>query len=199
MAPIITAAVEGPTDEAVARKLVAHVGAQPGTVHGKQGKPHLRQQIDSYNHAARRTPWLILVDLDRDADCAPPFVQAWLPRPAPFLCLRVAVRAVEAWLLADAERLAAFLGVAAGRIVAQPEQLDDPKQAMVDLAGASRRRDILADMVPRAGSGRKVGPAYTSRLIEFVTNHWRPEAAARRAESLARTIRCLSRLAETAT
>jgi hypothetical protein len=190
MSPIITAAVEGPTDEAVACRLVVHVGAQPGPVHGKQGKAHLRQHVCAYNHAARHAPWLILADLDRDAGCAPPLAQAWLPQPAPWLCLRVAVRAVEAWLLADAEHLAEFLGVAERRISAQPELLADPEQAMVDLARASRRRDIRADMVPREGSGRKVGPTYTSRLIEFVTEFWRRDAAARRAESLARTIRC---------
>lgn len=196
MSRVITVAVEGPTDEAVACKLIARVGAQPGPVHGNQGKPYLQRHIGGYNHAARHAPWLILVDLDRDADCAPPLRHAWRPQPAPMLCLRVAVRAVEAWLLADAERLAAFLGVAQRRIEATPERLDDPKQAMVNLARASRRRDIREDMVPRAGSGRPIGPAYTSRLVEFISDFWRPNIAARRAESLARAIGRLRRLAE---
>lgn len=198
MPPIITVAVEGPTDEAIAGKLIAHVGAQPGPVYGKQGKPHLRQHVRGYNNAARHTPWLILVDLDREADCAPPLCQVWLPAPAPWLCFRVVVRAVEAWLLADAETLSAFLGVAQSRIPGQPELLNDPKAAMVTLARASRRKAIREDMVPREGSGRPVGPAYSSRLIEFVAGYWRPDVAAARADSLARTIRCLRRLVEAA-
>jgi hypothetical protein len=36
---------------------------------------------------------------------------------------------------------------------------------VVELARYSRRRDIREDMVPRPGSGRSVGAAYTSRLI----------------------------------
>ena len=198
MAAVISAAVEGPTDEAVAVRLIRHVGAKAGSVYGKQGKPRLRERVNSYNQAARRAPWLVLVDLDRDADCAPPLRAAWLPDPAPQLCFRVAVRAIESWLLADAETIANFLGVARGKIPAQPETLSHPKTALVDLARTSRRRDIRLDMVPREGSGRAVGPAYTSRLIEYVDNHWRPAEAAKRAESLARAIRCLRRLAREA-
>ena len=41
----ISAAVEGIVDEAVVRKLIAHVGATPGPVYGKQGKSFLRQRI----------------------------------------------------------------------------------------------------------------------------------------------------------
>jgi hypothetical protein len=170
----------------------------PGLVYGKQGKPHLRERVSGYNNAARHVPWLILVDLDRDADCAPPFAAQWLPRPAPLLCFRVVVRAVEAWLLADVETLSGFLGVARSRIPTHPEALDDPKAALVNLARASRRTAVRKDMVPREGSGRPVGPAYSSRLIEYVVNHWRPDVAAARAESLDRAIRCLRRLAEAA-
>ncbi|MDW8326371.1 MAG: hypothetical protein RMK99_07380 [Anaerolineales bacterium] len=193
----ISAAVEGPTDEAVVTKLIAHVGALAGPVYGKNGKPHLRQHIGGYNNAARHSPWIVLVDLDHDADCAPPLRNEWLPQPAPLLCFRVVVRAVEAWLLADAEALSSFLGVARTRVPNQPEALEDPKAVMVNLARQSRRRDIRIDMAPREGSGRPVGPAYASRLIEFVSGYWRPDVAAANADSLTRTIRCLRRIAET--
>lgn len=191
----ISAAVEGPTDEAVAKKLIQHVGAVPDRIYGKKGKPHLKDHIGGYNNAAHYQPWLILVDLDRDAECPPPFCHLWVPRPAPLLCFRVAVRAVEAWLLADPERLAAFLGVARTRIPSDPERLQDPKAEMVTLARHSRLRDIREDMVPRAGSGRSVGPLYTSRLIHFASDFWRPGVASSSAPSLARAINCLRRLA----
>jgi len=108
--------------------------------------------------------------------------------------LRVAVREVEAWLLADRSRLAGFLSVSAGAIPASPEAEDDPKQTLVNLAARSRRRDIRIDMVPRPGSGKNVGPAYTARLIEFISagdNPWSPVDAALRADSLRR---CMSAL-----
>jgi hypothetical protein len=195
---VISAAVEGLLDEAVVRALIAHAGATPGPVYGKQGKSSLRQKITGYNNAAKRTPWIILVDLDRDDDCAPPLRNTWLAQPAPYLCFRVAVRAVEAWLLADAARLAAFLGVPQSRVPSDPEGLEEPKATMVNLARSSRRRAIREDMVPREGGGRRVGPAYSSRLNEFVSSSWRPEVAARRSDSLRRAIDCLQRLARAA-
>jgi hypothetical protein len=198
MPAVIRAAVEGLTDEAVAVRLIRHVGAEAGVVYGKKGKPHLRAKVDAYSQAARHSPWLILVDLDRGADCAPSLKIAWrLPNPPPpRLCFRIAVRAIEAWLLADADTISRFLGVARDRVPPQPERLDNPKTALVHLARSSRRKEIREDMVPPVGSNRAAGPAYTSRLIEFVDRHWRPDEAARHAESLDRTIRCLRRLVE---
>jgi len=191
---VISAAVEGVVDEVVVRRLITWAGGRPGTVYGKAGKPFLRQEINGYNNAARRAPWIILVDLDRDADCAPPLREAWLAAPAPNLCFRIAVRQVEAWLMADAETLAAYLSVARSAVPADPEGLEHAKIAMVNLARRSRRGAVSKDMVPREGSGRPVGPAYTSRLIEYVESRWRPEVAAQGAESLRRAMACIERL-----
>lgn len=191
---VISAAVEGDLDEAVVQKLILNAGAQPGSVYGKNGKPALLNKISGYNNAARRTPWFVLVDLNSDAECVPPLRQEWLPSPAPRLCFRVAVRQVEAWLMADAETLAAYLRVARSTIPVAPETLDNSKVAMVNLARRARRSDLQQDMVPRQGSGRPVGPAYSSRLIEYVESHWRPQIAAHRSDSLRRAMACLRRL-----
>jgi hypothetical protein len=191
---LISAAVEGIVDEAVVRTLVSHAGGQLGTVYGKHGKPALRDKILGYNNAGRYEPWLVLVDLDADADCAPIMRPAWLPKPAQHLCFRIAVRATESWLMADADRLATFLGVARSRIPSNPEEAERPKERMVNLARRSRRLDIRADMVPRESSGRAEGPAYASRLIEFAERQWRPGVAASRSDSLRRAIACVARL-----
>jgi hypothetical protein len=190
----VSVAVEGDVDEAVAIRLIVLAGGVPGSVYGKRGKPGLRRGVTGYNQAARRAPWLVLVDLDTDEPCAPTLLRTWLPDQSAHMCFRVAVRAIEAWLIADPERLAGFLGISASRIPAEPEGLVDPKRTMVDLARTSRRRDIQNDMVPREGSGRSVGPAYTSRVIEYARDDWRPDVAARRAESLQRAIACLEEL-----
>ena len=193
----ISAAVEGSVDEAVVRKLVDLAGGRTGDVYGRNGKPALRQRISGYNNAAHYSPWVVLVDLENDGDCAPPVRDEWVPEQAPNLCFRVVVRAVEAWLMADGQTLASYLSVRPARIPEAPEEVDNPKDAMVALARQSRRKDILQDMVPRERSGRRVGPAYTSRLIEYVQEHWRPEVAAVRSDSLQRAIRCLRRLVDT--
>jgi hypothetical protein len=194
----ISAAVEGIVDEAVVRRLIACAGGHPGSVYGKNGKPDLRQKINGYNEAAKRTLWLVLVDLNSEADCAPRLRHDWLPTPAPRLCFRVAIRQVEAWLMADAETLATFLSVKRHTIPADPEALPNAKAEMVNIARNSRRSAIREDMVPRQRSGRAVGPAYSSRLIEYAEKHWRPEVAAQRADSLRRAIDCLKRQVEQA-
>lgn len=192
----ISAAVEGLTDQVVVQRLIQHIGAQQGTVYGLKGKDYLRANIGGFNHAARHSPWCVLVDLDQTHQCAALLRSAWLPRQSqePKLCFRVAVRSIEAWLLADAVGIAKFLGVSSTKVPRHPENLSNPKADMVDLARASRKRELREDMVPVAGSGRQIGPAYTSRIIEFVFRHWQPDLASQRSDSLKRTIRCLREL-----
>lgn len=190
---IVSAAVEGVVDEAVLRRVMSDVGCILGVVYGKVGKGRLRQKINGYNQAARLSPWVVLVDLDHDSDCAPPLRNERLPNPAPSMCFRVAVREVESWLLADRERIARFLSVSVSRIPRNSETIANPKEFMVELAKASRRREIREDMVPAPGSERVVGPAYTSRMIEFAASHWQPRNAAQHADSLRR---CLLRIHE---
>jgi len=191
---LVSAAVEGLVDEAVVRRIIQEVGGYTGPVYGKNGKASLSHKIKGYNQAAMYRPWLVIVDLNHEVDCAPLLRATWLPDPAAYMCFRVAVRTVEAWLLADYERLSEFMNVDAGRIPKDPEKLADPKKTLVELARHSRSSVMREDMVPRSGSGRLVGPAYTSRLIEFVTNveeGWRPPVAAECSRSLNH---CLQRL-----
>ena len=190
----INAAVEGPVDEAVAKRLIAFVGGSPGAVFGKNGKSRLRTRIMGYNNAARRSPWVVLVDLNHDQECAPLLRSEWLPEPAGKMCFRVAVHEVEAWLLADRKGIARFLGVPQSAVPRDPEAIDDPKKAMVDLAKSSSRRPIREDMSPREGSGRPVGPAYASRLMEFAGGAWSPEEAMNTSDSLRRCVECLTKL-----
>lgn len=191
----VSAAVEGDTDAAVARTLIRSVGAEPANVYVTEGKPNLRSRVAAYNHAAQRAPWLILADLDQDATCAPALRNQWIPHAARKLCLRFAVRSVEAWLMADAAALATFLSVPVTKIPSDPEAEPEPKRTLVNVARQSRRAAIVKDMVPRPGGGRTVGPAYVSRIVEYVSGDWRPDVAAQRSDSLRRAIACLELLA----
>lgn len=190
---LVSAAVEGDVDEAVLRRLISEVGGAVHAVYGKRGKDHLRRKMQGFNQAARYIQWVVLVDLDRDAECAPELRRTWLPDPAPQMCLRVAVRAIEAWLLADAGRISRFLRIPKMRVPPEPEEAENPKRTLVDLARHSKSRAIREDIVPRPGSGRAVGPAYSSRLIQFVDSLWHPSTAERNCESLRR---CRQRLSE---
>lgn len=192
---MISAAVEGVVDNAVVTRLIQHVGGTPGPVFGRNGKPALRQRIKGYASAARFAPWIVLVDLDHDFDCAPPMVAAWVDHLPAQLCFRVVVREIESWLLADRARVAAFLGIAALKVPNAPESVDHPKRAMVELAKDSKKRDIRLDLVPVPGSHRTAGPGYSSQLADFARRRWRPDVAATVSPSLARAIECLRRLA----
>ncbi len=187
MSPLtIAGAVEGPIDEAVLRRVLGQMDAFLYPVHIANGKPELLRRLPGYNRAAHFAPWIVLVDLDHSAQCAPPARLTWLPDPAPLMHLRIAVRAVEAWLLADREAAADYLGVPLARLPLDPELLDDPKQELVNLARRSRRREIREGLVPRPESGRQVGPTYTSHMIAYAQTAWRPEVAELTADSLRR-------------
>ncbi len=193
---VIHGTVEGNVDEAVVKRLIRSVGAIPGPIHGKRGKGYIQKNIGNFNQAANYDLWFILVDLDED-ECAPKVIHNWLPGQSKKLCFRIAVREVESWLLADNENIARFLSVRQTLISQEPDSIPNPKDYMVDLARKSRKRDIREDMVPRPDSGRTIGPAYTSRLIEFIYDSksgWRPEKAAGKSESLQKALICLKKL-----
>lgn len=191
---VVTGAVEGDVDEAVLRQVTKHVGLSLGVVHGREGKQRLLQRLGGYNNAARFAPWVVLVDLDDDCSCAPPCVQGWMPTPSPLMCFRVVVRAVEAWLLADRERIADMLGVTLRLVPDNPDNIAHPKTELVNLAKRSRSRSIREEIVPRERSERSVGPLYVGRLMQFAEDEatgWRPDRAAARSDSLRR---CIDRL-----
>lgn len=195
--PVVKGAVEGDLDEAILRRIVACVGLSLGQVYGRNGKQSLLRGVRGYNNAARFSPWIVLIDLDGDCNCAPECIVQWLPDPALHMCFRVAVRAVEAWMLADRERIASWLGVPVNRVPEDPDRLDNPKRRLVDLARRSRRRSVRDDIVPRSGSGREVGVLYTARMIEFAQDEnegWRPELARGVSDSLRRCIAGLEQL-----
>lgn len=190
----MTLVVEGPTDAAVLKRTVAETGLVAGTEYITYGKGSLDRRIDGYNSAARFSAWLVLRDLNNDAPCAPALVARLLPRPAPQMCLQIAVRAMEAWLLADADAIGQFLGVPKTLVPSEPEGLDRPKRDLVNIARRSRTSAIREAIVPAAETTATVGPGYTAAITEFAQREWRPRVAARRSPSLARLMHYLDAL-----
>jgi len=192
----LAAAVEGRIDAAVVERIAEHLGFSISNVYGRKGKVFLRQRINNFNNAARFQPWIVLTDLDNDFDCAPKLIASWLPGPAASgMRLRVAVREVEAWLLADRARFAPFIGVSQSIVTLNPEALTDPKREIVNLARRSRKREIRESIAPRPGSSNPIGPAYTSALEEYIRDRksgWRPQIAATFSSSLNRCLKAIA-------
>ena len=190
---VVTVALEGPGDVPIVERLLRDAGLEIGNVYVQRGKDKLDRQLTGYNNAARFAHWLVVRDLDQDKPCAPELKRELLPAPSALMCLRVAVRAAESWLLADPARLATFLGISATRIPADPDLLPNPRDMIVNLARHSRKRDVREDMVPRRGSSARVGPGYTSRITEFARGDWRPRTAVGNSPSLAGCVAALKR------
>lgn len=188
---LFSVAVEGINDEAVVRRLCQHTGHTVGPVHVAQGKRNLDRKLQGFNNAAKYAHWLVVRDLDHDADCAPTLITRLVSEPASYLLLRIPVRTIESWLLADREGIARYLAVSPADVPSNPELLDRPKRTLVDLARKSSRRDIRRDMVPAQGLSSEVGMGYSARILEFALMHWQPDSAGERSDSLARCLRAL--------
>ncbi len=191
-------ACEGEVDRAVLCRVLELRDVAIGTIRVAGGVARLESRMAGYLAAARLAPWIVHRDLDSAAACAPALLARIAPARISGLNLIIPVRQTEAWLLADRDGCAKFLGVRPSAMPDEPETLADAKQALVRLAGRSRRRDIRDGIVPSATSGRKVGPEYVARVSGFVATGWSPDrAVAGGARSLAKLLERIERFRRT--
>lgn len=194
MTPIpVNLAVEDALSEATLRAILAQTGRPyaVGAVYGRRGFGDLKRRAGGFNQAARGTPFILLTDLDR-AECPPVILQEWLGVDKhPNFVFRVAVREVESWLLAHRKAFARFIGVPERSVPEQPDNLDDPKDALLRLAERCRRTELQRDLLPPSGSLRKQGPGYSLRLEEYVRTAWKATEAEKYSPSLAKAWKCL--------
>lgn len=174
---------------AVAEKIVTHFGCEVAVSHNRRGCGRLDTGLKGFAAASAFSPWLVFRDLDTTA-CAPALLDKIFPQRDnyPNLLLRVVVREVESWIMADRAGFARFIGVSVANIPQLPESIADPKSALIQLARQTRHRKLREGLVPRLGSGVAVGPEYNSILEAFVWNHWNVDAAAQHAPSLERLL-----------
>lgn len=190
MSPIpVNLATEDRLSEAVLRRVLEHVGRgySVGTAYGRTGFGYLRKTITGWNSAARGVPFVVLVDLDR-LPCPRYLIESWLGTTQhPNLLVRIAVREVESWLLADAANLSSYLSISARWVPDDPDNLPDPKQALINLAARSRSADIRSRLVPKQGSTARQGRDHNS-LSTFVNSAWDVDLARSKSPSLRRTV-----------
>ena len=114
------------------------------TIYNRGGNGYLKKNINGFNYAKRGVPFLVGTDLDR-YDCPPALISDWLAQPKHHnLLIRVAVHEAEAWVLADREGFASFLGISAAKIPEDVEALAKPKETLIQLARAFLARDMCA-------------------------------------------------------
>jgi hypothetical protein len=181
-------AVEGLPDAVVAARLIAAAGMEPGRSFIAWGKASLLRRLSGFNNSARFSPWLVIIDQDDEGPCPGALVDRLLPSRGRHLFLRIAVREVESWILADRRGIAAFFGVPASVVPGEPDRLEDPKAAVVGLARRSPKRDLRDAIVPASIAPRLVGPQYPATLAQFAEDQWSATDAAERSPSLARAL-----------
>ncbi|WP_179188282.1 hypothetical protein [Sphingomonas sp. IBVSS2] len=184
---IFSVAGEGILDLAVARKMLSRYGHQVASEFDKGGKHRLDAAIPGYLNAARFSPWLILRDLDDDG-CPVALLNQIAPNRHEIggALIRLCNRSVESWLLADRSGFARFFGLALAIVPANPDLLVDPKQVLIQCVSASRHRNLREGVIPRPGSGRKVGPEYNAVLSDFVNEIWDVDRGCDQSNSLSR-------------
>jgi len=190
-------AVEDVLQEVILRRILAAVGPSfaPGACYKQGGYGYLKKKISGFNVAAKGTPFLVLTDLDLDkGPCASALIDDWLRVPRhPNLIFRVAVRSVESWILADRSAFAGYLGLDAGLLPENLDEVERPRSLLIDLARRSRRRQLREALVPKAGSTAGFGPGYNGALTLFLDTEWRMEEARQGSPSLERSVRALER------
>ena len=195
----ITLAAEDELSETVLRVILDRSSRRfaVGQCLRRGGNTYLKSIVNGLNKAARSTPYLLLTDLDR-SECPPALIQDWLTAPRhPNLIFRVAVREVEAWVLAHKQAFASFFGVPEVRIPDDVDAIHDPKEFLINLMKRSKKRRIREDIVPPPGSTAKVGPNYNEHLCQFVETYWDKDQAKQRSRSLERSLQMIEKFAPT--
>jgi hypothetical protein len=109
----VNLATEDELSEVVLLRILARLKRYAvGTPYRRGGYGYLKKTIHGWNRAARCVPFIVLTDLD-NCECPSRLIEDWLDSPRhPNLLFRVAVREVEAWLLADRVNFSRFLVIA---------------------------------------------------------------------------------------
>ncbi len=184
--------------EQAARKIIAveNPRLNIANVMGKRGFSYFETRLPEIRRSAASLKFLVFLDGDElGQTCPSDAINNWFQERHPNnVHIRFAFHEVESWLLADSGNVAAFLNIPARAIPDVRDGTPNTKELLVQLARRSRSRDVVSDLVPRAGYTSAVGPAYNARVTEFIQKAWDVRAAADRNSSLARACRAIARL-----
>ena len=185
---LLALGTEDELSEAMGKRLLKEAGydLEPSPMLRRNGFGYLRSKMDSWCEMAARKPVILLTDLDMAA-CPIALRDNWIgARKAPEnLVLRIVVREIESWVLADHDALRTLIGNR-GVLPPDPDALADPKQYFLRLIAKQAPRRIREDLVAEKGAIASQGIGYNAHLGEWVRTTWSPARAALRSQSLHR-------------
>lgn len=191
MAYYVQAVVEDILQDAVLRKTISTFRRDItiiGTI-GFRGNSYIKEKLKSFNDASNGFPHIIITDLDQ-YPCVSALMDDWginfqFNRINRNLLFRIAEKEIEAWILADRQSFANFMGVSVRKIPDDTAIIPDPKQYIFSLARRSQNKEMI-DLIPKGTALQ--GPGYNSILQNFVIEHWDPIKALDHNRSLRKAI-----------
>ncbi len=152
-----------------------------------QGNGYIRKNIMAFNEASRFKPCIVVLDLDK-RECAPAYRRDLLPDGNYHnMILRIAVREIESWVMADRDSFSSWLGISQDNLPLNVDDIDNPKEELFKLVRRSRKRKIKEGILPPDELTR-TGPQYNLMLCSFVQENWERHRAARYSDSLTRAL-----------
>ena len=193
---LIALATEDELSEEIGQRLAEDAGLEVGQRLRRDGSGYLRSRVANFCEMARFQPVVVIADLDR-APCPATLVAEWFrarQRSADLL-VRIAVREIESWLLADRQAMGELLGRGVRALPTTPDRLGDPKATLMRLASRAPR-GVRQDLLVTRGAIASQGLGYSSRLCAVVRTTWDPGRAALQSPSLRRTRQRLEELSQ---
>ena len=189
----IALATEDELSEAIGLRLIAESPFHEADVLPlrRNGSGYLKSKVESWRQLAGQQVVLLLTDIDQ-IDCPVALRNEWLgTRPVPDrLLLRIAVREIESWVLADHDAMRKLIGDR-GKLPPAPDELGDPKAFLLNMVRKYAPRDVKQDLLAERGAMASQGLGYNRRLVAWVKSDWSPDRAAARSPSLLRARQAL--------
>ena len=191
----------------VAVKLVDHRNARHRRkIHFRDGFPsithgfgNIKRNCNHYLRMAQSGIYTFcMTDLDNRV-CTSALLRDWfyIPDGQPIelpeqIIFRIAVREVEAWVIADLEAWAEYIGISTRYFTSRPDELEDPKKHIFEAIRRKGTHRLRKAMLPHGYAS--IGPEYNHIVCHFIARQWHPARAAERSPSLMRALVAMDRI-----
>lgn len=161
----------------------------------RNGNAYLKSKFPELLKTSAKIPVFLITDLD-NIQCPVELIKSWTqntPAP-PGMIMRVAVREVESWILADRDGFSGYTGIPVEKMALNADALSDPKRVLLNLVKRYARKKIKESLLPSKSSSSKIGWEYNAVLCQFARDVWSVDRAVRHSDSLRRAVNRLSSL-----
>jgi len=160
----------------------------------KNGFGYLKKNIVAFNLFSANFPIIVLTDLDTKP-CPSALIKSWIQYPiSPNMLLRVAVRSIESWVLADRKSFSSYFETPITSIPLDTDDIYKPKLHLLNVITKSKNKEAKLAILPGKKSNALVGELYNDSLCKFVVSKWNPIEASKSSDSLKRAIAAIASL-----